>query len=694
MTKMRHCHLRSFAFVATLSLVANAFSLSTTRLEVAGQRSLSNSIELVLVYSDPLDASTAQTANFTLTPARTIQGASLDAATSNVIRIELDPSTPLEVGTNYHIQTTSGIDSNSESLDTALTSATFTATSLNREIDNILHTQIPDGAYSTNTIGDPQWNPGEPIRLVPYYGCIAAQGLISAYQLTREPRLLDSVRDYLEWHAAHIPANNFITDYVGYYPTYQSTGSYDSTDSYGALFASTLWKYYQQTHDDAFLQRMYPALEKSVAAMDATRQVDGLTWATPDYKVKFTMDNAEVFQGYCAAAQLARRVGNSTQHDQWIDLANGVRTAIHSNLYLDDFGRYSKGKSAAGNIYTDWETYYPDAMANEFALFYTHQPADAWFQTAWQNEKLKFFPGNVPDPDISAITALVAARASDPLFLDLSFVRALQNHNRNNYSQISAHLIEVEKITQGNRLVIPSHAAPAITVDGQLSEPEWKTASRSIFHKSGVMTGFANESTYELPQNTIDPDGITVVSWFLSGTTLYVGVDADDKFITSADVATDSDGLSNLIIRDASNGSLLHQATYTFYPNAAVNTVPTAPAGNLLANPAAATTAFSFKPGNNTPNDPSDIDTGYQLELAIDLSHPEAGGYATPLANINVGLRIADMDGTPGESWPWSNDAYGTMMQWAAGLTPDQYTTNILHPHAQQQSSVQDWSVY
>jgi len=687
---------RGTVALAILLGAANSVVLgeSTVRLEVAAQASLANDQELLLVYSRPLDTSADMAAGFALVPPRTIAAAERHNQANNVVRLKLDPATPLVAGTVYSVRTINAKDADGEPLDPDLTSATLTATSLQREIDNIRACQIPDGALSTNIINDIPWRNGEPLRLVPYYGCIAAQGLIRASDMTRNNDLLPAARSYLQWHAARIPVSNFITDYTGWYPTYQSTGTYDSTDSYGALFASTLWKYFQKTGDVAFLADMYPALEKSVAAMDATLQPDGLTWATPDYKIKFTMDNTEVFQGYFAAAQLAYRSGQTNQYNIWMNKALTVRAAIQSQLYLSDAKHYSKGKSNTGNVYTDWSDYYPDGMANEFALYYTHFPTDQKYADAWASHKAKFFPDNVPAAGLTATSALAAARANDELIYELAFVRALSEHGRQNYAHESAKLIEAEMVRRERQVSVPTVATTVITIDGALSEPVWQTAPRLIFNRAGVANGYANQTTYEFPQNTIDPEGQWTVSWLRSGTRIYIGLDVEDRYITSADVATDSDGLSHLMIRNAQTNTILHQATYTFFPNTDAATVPTAPPGTILADPAVGNAAFSFKPGNNTPNNSTDLDTGYQLELSIDLSEPAAGNFPATADQIVIGLRLADMDGTPGQGWPWSNGAYGTMVQWSAGLSPSDYTVNTLQLLPGDQSSIHDWSIY
>ena len=73
---------------------------------------------------------------------------------------------------------------------------------------------------------------------------------------------LEAARLYFNWHAAHINPDSTIFDYTGTYPNYSSTGDYDSTDSYGALFLMALWQYYVATGDADFVAGKWAAIGK------------------------------------------------------------------------------------------------------------------------------------------------------------------------------------------------------------------------------------------------------------------------------------------------------------------------------------------------------------------------------------------------------------------------------------------------
>src|SRR5690606_5015407 len=109
-----------------------------------------------------------------------------------------------------------------------------------------------------------------------------------------------------------------------------------------------------------------PLLQKAVDAIELTYQSDNLTWAMPSYLQKYTMDNAEVFQGYFAAARMAQVLGENSQYTQWLSRAHAVRQAVHGELFVTSPapGRYATAKGSSGGLTQGWTTYYPHATAN------------------------------------------------------------------------------------------------------------------------------------------------------------------------------------------------------------------------------------------------------------------------------------------------------------------------------------------
>ena len=235
----------------------------------------------------------------------------------------------------------------------------------------------------------------------------------------RRPHELEAARRYLNWHATRFNPDGTIYDFTGSYPTYTSTGDYDSSDSYGALFAVALWHYYAATGDSSYVAGKWDAVTSAVAAMNLTLEPDNLTWAKPTYLMKYTMDNCEVYQGYFAAARLAQLLDHTAQYQLWIARSDAVRSAILGDLWMgsDSPPRYAVFKGQGASQY--WDDYYPGGMANDFPLIYAHLPFDARVQTAWSATRAKFLPGHVPASGVGIFAAWAAhgramARLSAP----------------------------------------------------------------------------------------------------------------------------------------------------------------------------------------------------------------------------------------------------------------------------------------
>src|SRR4029453_1279537 len=112
-----------------------------------------------------------------------------------------------------------------------------------------------------------------------------------------------------------------ITDYTGSRRagTFFSSGHIDSVDAYASTFLQVAERYWnetralpprQQQEMEGLLPKMalLRATALSFKAIESVTDGDGLTWAKPDYKVKFLLDSAEVYGGLRAGQVLFDRV--------------------------------------------------------------------------------------------------------------------------------------------------------------------------------------------------------------------------------------------------------------------------------------------------------------------------------------------------------------------------------------------------
>ncbi|PYY02690.1 MAG: hypothetical protein DMG64_10785 [Acidobacteria bacterium] len=136
-------------------------------------------------------------------------------------------------------------------------------------------------------------------QINPYYSNLAAIGL------THDPAGYGTVQRWMQWYINHL---NWPDKWGLYGTTYdydynngvETSRVYaDSTDSYAATFLTLAWTFYQ-TGDAAaqnYVKSIASQLDSIGGVLIQTQQNDGLTWAKPDYQIKYLMDNCEAYRG-------------------------------------------------------------------------------------------------------------------------------------------------------------------------------------------------------------------------------------------------------------------------------------------------------------------------------------------------------------------------------------------------------------
>ena len=235
------------------------------------------------------------------------------------------------------------------------------------------------------------YSPNGELRMNPYFADFAALAL-----LDKSDEYADEVKAYMEWHFAHL--NTAETDYNGVDGTiydylitvkdgkvtgetiamYKRNYSYDSTDSYAATFLSVLNKYYNETGDSEYIISHADEIERIINALFATFH-KGLTTAKPDWRVKYLMDNCEVYEGLLDASELYGNVLNDLGEnykataDKCAAAATEVADTIESQLWLPLLGHYQVGAwriiGTTSDIFS-WNKYYPCATAQLFPIIH------------------------------------------------------------------------------------------------------------------------------------------------------------------------------------------------------------------------------------------------------------------------------------------------------------------------------------
>lgn len=228
------------------------------------------------------------------------------------------------------------------------------------------------------------YNDNAELTVNPYFACYAALALLDNAEL-----YASNVKAYLEWHFDHL--NTEETDYSGIDGTIYDhkvtvengvvTGErnndkkYDSTDSYAALFLTLLSKYYKTTGDSEYIISRSDDIVRVVNAMTATMN-NGLAYARDDYKIKYLMDNSEVYEGAIECAELFETVicKNDNSYKDTLELckktAKDVSKTIENKLWNHYEQRYRTAIDTLGrNAHNfSWSSFYPSATSQLFAI--------------------------------------------------------------------------------------------------------------------------------------------------------------------------------------------------------------------------------------------------------------------------------------------------------------------------------------
>ncbi len=248
--------------------------------------------------------------------------------------------------------------------------------------------QLPDGALLSDPMSStsPNW-------LMPYYSNLAVIGWIAGILHTAERRDFDRTRRWLMWYTQHMNSDGTIYDYTYHNGVLTSNNTYDSSDSYAATFLEAMRDQVQATGDARLAEDLYVrGIQRAVNAIMLTYQSDGLTYARPDYPVKFLMDNVEVYRGLQAAAKLAQRVRRHSDADAWRQRAQRTYNAILNDLWLAQQGHYAWGKHPNGALETRLSEWYPDLMAQLMTIAWL--PRTPRHETLYATLKARFY--NLP----------------------------------------------------------------------------------------------------------------------------------------------------------------------------------------------------------------------------------------------------------------------------------------------------------
>lgn len=227
------------------------------------------------------------------------------------------------------------------------------------------------------------------LTMNPYFADFAALAL-----LDNAEKYGGNVKAYMDWHFEHLNTakedfnglDGTIYDYVitmkdgriesEVVSTPENADSYDTTDSYAATFLTVLYKYFCKTGDSDYVVDNAEDIVRITNVMFATLQ-NGLTYAKHNHRVKYLMDNCEVYEGAIAATRLFEEMVQRGKaeyidmRDDCNDLIGTIKENINTKLWNYVGGYYRPGITAYVSIPTkifSWKTYYPQATSQLFPI--------------------------------------------------------------------------------------------------------------------------------------------------------------------------------------------------------------------------------------------------------------------------------------------------------------------------------------
>lgn len=268
--------------------------------------------------------------------------------------------------------------------------------------DLIRAAQLPDGALRMGVTSDR-------VRIIPYFSNNAAMALLAAHAIDPQPDDVRRVRRWIGWYVAHMEPDGTIYDHAGTTSGYARTDRRDSTDSYAATFLQLLARHAKT--DPPAAAALRPAAERALAAIGLTYDpADGLTWAKPDYRIKYTMDNLEVAMSLVEGIPYFVSVGATDSARRAQAMLEQSRKGL-SDYWRPDLGYFAWAKGASGQYHVRMEKWYPDGIINLFAAAHVEGVPPA----LWRNLQASFADADELTPDWWLMAAHRAGSRQDVL---------------------------------------------------------------------------------------------------------------------------------------------------------------------------------------------------------------------------------------------------------------------------------------
>jgi len=227
----------------------------------------------------------------------------------------------------------------------------------------------------------------------PYFSCYTILALLNGSPSAERITLCQNA---IDWHFSHLNSQVLggvqlaatIFDYTavvkdGVVVSEHTDQTQDSTDSYSAAFILVLDAFAKTKNGASYLIAHKQEFLDVLSVMLATLSNDGLTFAKPDYKIAYLMDNCEVLYALKAAERLLKEIYlPDASLSAWQkaalekDLARAVSAqkiiahALESTLWNAGGGYYAPYLSSSQAASFDPEVFYADAVSQLCPIIY------------------------------------------------------------------------------------------------------------------------------------------------------------------------------------------------------------------------------------------------------------------------------------------------------------------------------------
>ena len=302
----------------------------------------------------------------------------------------------------------------------------------------------PNSPYQANINATGQWISANSIapdgailfgssKINPYFSNLAAIGM------TRNPANYQQVQNWMQWYINHLNwpdkwgllGTMYDYDYNNGAET--SLNNADSTDSYAATFLSVAWAYYStgDANAQAYVKTLAYQLDAIGGVIVQTQQADGLTWAKPDYQIKYLMDNCEAYRGLRDLALLFGNAFNDAGKQQYYNAKADLMLQGIQGMWMN--GTWAVYKDGIDRLIgPNMGTWYPDASSQMFPVMQdVISPSDPRSKQVY-DQLLNAWPGwanlsfNSQDPFPWVMIADAAAVMGDTGRVG-TYINAIQN---------------------------------------------------------------------------------------------------------------------------------------------------------------------------------------------------------------------------------------------------------------------------